>query len=333
MFNDLNLIAEIGMTHDGSFGLATRLTEEAINSGATVIKYQWHIADEETLMNAPAPSYFTEESRFQYFTRTEFTLQQFKSLSDLCRSKGVKSCVSVFSIKSLHNAVEAGFEIIKIPSGEITNIPLLREVRNTGLPVILSSGMSDWNELTNAVNVFPSYYPLCLLQCTSMYPTPSHKVGFNILEELKERFSYPIGLSDHTLGSATCIAALVFGATTFEKHFTISRSLYGPDARFSLDPGQFSLLAHDLQFVDEALKSPVNKDDISAFKGMKEIFQKSIIAAHDLCQGHVLTYDDFCYKKPGTGIPASKVDQLVGLRLPSSVNKNTMIPLDILPNE
>ena len=127
------VVAEIGMTHDGSLGLARNLTESAIASGADVIKYQWHIAEEETTRNAPSPPYFKGESRFEYFIRTEFSVEQFKELVALCKDGGAIPCVSVFSIESINRAVEAGFEIIKIPSGEVTNIPMLREVGKTGL--------------------------------------------------------------------------------------------------------------------------------------------------------------------------------------------------------
>ena len=184
--NKIYIIAEIGMTHDGSLGLASKLTESAIKSGANVIKYQWHIAEEETTEDAPSPPYFKGETRFSYFKRTEFSIEQFKSLVKQCIDASVIPCVSVFSIESLKRAIKAGFKIIKIPSGEVTNIPLLREIALKEIPVIISSGMSNWEELDNAINVFKKNSNLCVLQCTSMYPTPPEKVGLNILLELKK---------------------------------------------------------------------------------------------------------------------------------------------------
>ena len=134
------------------------------------------------------PPYFKGESRFEYFKRTEFTIEQFKYLVTQCINASVIPCISVFSIESLRRAIKAGFKIIKIPSGEVTNIPLLREVALTKFPVIISSGMSNWNELDNAINVFKENKNVCVRQCSSLYPTPAEKVGLNILDELRKRY-------------------------------------------------------------------------------------------------------------------------------------------------
>ena len=324
------VVAELGMTHDGSFGLATRLTEEAIKSGAHVVKYQWHIAEAETLIDAPSPSYFTLETRYEYFTRTSFTLEQFKQLVQLCKSKGCIPCVSVFSIESVHLAVKAGFEILKIPSGEVTNIPLLRSVVNTNLPVIMSSGMSSWSELDSAMSIFPENYSICLMQCTSLYPTPAEKVGLNVIQEMYSRYNCVVGLSDHTLGSATCVAAMTLGARVFEKHFTISKSLYGPDARFSLEPKVFSQLVSDLAYTHKSLTVTVDKDNLTDFQDMKKVFQKSIVAKSNILAGEQLTMDNIAFKKPGTGIPPSMTDQILGKKASIDIFKDQMISLDIL---
>jgi len=319
------VVAEIGMTHDGSFGLAVKLTEAAIDSGAHVIKYQWHIAEAETTRAAPTPPYFTNEKRFDYFNRTQFSVDQFRSLADLCRGNNVIPCVSVFSIESVHCAQEAGFDIIKIPSGEVTNIPMLRVVRETGLPVILSSGMSNWDELDQAVDTLGNKKNLCILQCTSMYPTPAAKVGLNIIGELRRRYNTSVGLSDHTLTGATAVAAVALGVTVIEKHFTISKLLYGPDARFSLDPDEFKRLVNDVQYVSCAINSSVNKDDIGHFSEMKQVFQKSIVAKTAIKKGEVLTMDNLAFKKPGTGIPASRVDNILGKTYASDASTDDMI--------
>jgi len=326
---NVTVIAEIGMTHDGSIGLARKLTEAAVASGADVIKYQWHIASEETVKNAPSPPYFKGESRFEYFTRTEFSITQFTELAHLCKENNVIPCVSVFSNESVKRAVEAGFEIIKIPSGEVTNIPMLRIVAETGLPVVLSSGMSNWDELTKAVNVFKKAgTELCVLQCSSMYPTPPESVGLNILGQIREKFGTCIGLSDHTLTGATAVAAVTLGARVIEKHFTISKKLYGPDARFSLDPEEFRQLVDDVNFVAEAMKSGIDKDDLSAYGEMKDIFQKSIVAATKISKGDALTMDNIAFKKPGNGIPASEIDAILG-----KIYENEAEPDDMIVRE
>lgn len=312
MEDKVYVVAEIGMTHDGSLGLAKQLTKSALETGADIIKYQWHIAKEETTRDAPAPPYFTGESRFEYFTRTEFSVDQFKELVELCLDGGATPCVSVFSTESVSRALEAGFQIIKIPSGEVTNLPMLREVSRTGLPVILSSGMSNWKEMELAIEALGSKDNLCVLQCSSIYPTPPEKVGLNILAEIKRRFGTCVGLSDHTLTSATAVAAVALGAKVIEKHFTISKLLYGPDARFSLEPNEFRQLVDDVRYVARAMAFDVDKDNLAAYGNMKLIFQKSIVARTTIKKGDLLTMGNIAFKKPGTGIPASEVDEIIG---------------------
>ena len=324
------VVAEIGMTHDGSFGLAKKLTEAAIDTGADVIKYQWHIAEEETTKDAPSPPYFTGESRYQYFTRTEFSGEQFNELVAICKAGGAIPCVSVFSIESVGRAVAAGFEIIKIPSGEVTNIPMIREVAKTGLPVLLSSGMSNWDELGAAVTALGDNPSLCIMQCSSMYPTPAEKVGLNVLSDIKSRFGRIVGLSDHTLTGATAVAAVALGAQVIEKHFTISKLLYGPDARFSLDPDEFRRLVDDIHYIAAALKADVDKDDLALYGEMKEVFQKSIVARTVINKGDMLTMENIAFKKPGTGIPASDVDSIIGKIYDEDAEPDDMIISDFL---
>jgi len=327
----ISVIAEIGMTHDGSMGLARKLTESAIDSGADVIKYQWHIAIEETVQNAPSPTYFKGESRYDYFTRTEFSTTQFKELVELCKKNNVVPCVSVFSNESVKRAIEAGFEVIKIPSGEVTNIPMLRIVAKTGLPVILSSGMSNWDELSKAVDIFKnSGTDLCVLQCSSMYPTPSEKVGLNIIQQISKKYGTCVGLSDHTLSAATAVAAVTLGARVIEKHFTISKKLYGPDARFSLEPNEFRQLVNDVKFVAKAVSSNIDKDDLSAYEDMKYIFQKSIVASKKIKKGERISMDNITFKKPGNGIPASEVDLILGKIYANEADIDDMIKKEFL---
>ena len=330
--NKIYIIAEIGMTHDGSIGLAHKLTESAIKSGANIIKYQWHIAEEETTEDAPSPPYFKGETRFSYFKRTEFSIEQFKSLVKQCIDSSVIPCVSVFSIESLQRAIKAGFKIIKIPSGEVTNIPLLREIALKDIPVIISSGMSNWEELDNAINVLKKNSNLCVLQCTSMYPTPPEKVGLNILLELKKRYTIPYGLSDHTLSGATSISAVTLGAQVIEKHFTISKKLYGPDARFSLEPEEFKKLVQDINYVKKALTNKVDKNQLDSYKEMKLIFQKSIFSNNFIKKGEKFDLNNLSFKKPGSGIPASNIDDIIGKISNEDIQKGAMIKKEWIRN-
>ena len=327
---DIFIVAEIGMTHNGDFDLAIKLTDAAIKSGANVIKYQWHIAEEETTKDAPSPPYFKDESRYEYFKRTEFSKLQFRKLVQLCKDKEVIPCSSVFSNQSVLNAQEVGFEIIKIPSGEISNIPLLRTVNKTKLPTILSSGMSNWGDLDLAVNQFEERSRICILQCTSLYPTPADKVGLNIIPEIYQRFNTITGLSDHTLTSATSIAAIVMGAKVIEKHFTTSKELYGPDAKFSLDPLEFQDMVADIKFIHASYLNPVNKNNLEDFTEMKKVFEKSIVAKNSIAKGELLSLKNISFKKPGNGISASRVDEIIGKRCTKDLIKDEQINFDFL---
>lgn len=321
----VQIIAEIGMTHDGSFGLAKNLISSAAQSGAHIVKLQWHIAEEETVQNAPSPPYFTNETRFDYFKRTEFTADQFRALHEHCQLVGVKSCVSVFSIESAMRAIASGFQILKIPSGEVTNLPLLDYINTLDVPVLLSSGMSSWTELDRAVLALSKVQELGILQCSSKYPTYAEHVGLNVLGLIAEKYDRPVGLSDHTLSTASSVAAVCFGAKIIEKHFTLSKDLYGPDARFSLDPNEFRKLVDDANFVFEALQSPVDKNEISHYSDMKNIFQKSIVARNKIRAGQSIQLDDLAFKKPGNGICASAYKSVVGLKASKNYEVDELI--------
>lgn len=322
--NKLHVIAEIGMTHDGSFGLCRQLTLAAISAGANMIKYQWHIADEETRQDAPSPPYFKYESRFHYFKRTEFSIEQFSDLAVLCRENNVKACVSVFSNEALCGAISAGFDVIKVASGEVTNKPLLQAINKSGMPVVLSSGMASWDELGSAIDWLKDS-DLCVLQCTSMYPTLSNKVGLNLIAELADRFNFPVGLSDHTLGIGTSIAAVTLGASVIEKHFTLSKELYGPDARFSLDKKEFSNLCTECFFVFDAIRQPVKEKSIADFSEMKMVFEKSIVARRAIQKGETLSMEMLGFKKPGKGTPARRYEEFLGRKVITDIAKDDYI--------
>ncbi len=326
----LLIIAEIGMTHNGDYDLAVKLTRSAIKAGANTVKYQWHIAEEETTKNAPSPPYFKNESRFEYFKRTEFSKAQFRKLVKICKSKNVIPCTSVFSIESVKRAKDVGFEIIKVPSGEISNIPLLREVNKTNLFTILSSGMSKWSDLDLAIKQFSKRSNVCILQCTSLYPTPAEKVGLNIISEISHRYNTLTGLSDHSLSSVTSIAAVALGARVIEKHFTTSKKLYGPDAWFSLNPTEFNKMVKDLQFIRNTYVNPVKKNNIKTFKDMKIIFEKSIVAKNKIKKGEKLNMKNLAFKKPGNGISAARIDEIVNKTSTKDLLKDEQIKYKFL---
>lgn len=324
------LIAELGSVHDGSFGNACKLIEAAAAAGADAVKFQTHIAEAETLPNAPSPSYFNAESRMDYFRRTGFSLDQWKKLSELARSLKVKFLSSPFSIEAVDMLEAINMEIYKIPSGEVSNIPLLERVAATGKPVLLSSGMSAWSELDAAVKALSKGGPVTILQCSSTYPCPPEKVGLNVLKEMSDRYKLPVGYSDHTMGYSAPFAAAALGATVIEKHFTFSRLMYGSDAKHSMEPEEFTILSTGLLEIWAMLKNPVNKGSASGFTEMKKIFEKSVVTGKDLVAGTILTREHLAFKKPGTGISAADYEKLLGRKVKTSLPKDHLLKEDDL---
>jgi N,N'-diacetyllegionaminate synthase len=316
------VIAEIGSVHDGSFGNACRLLEAAADCGADAVKFQTHIAEAETLQDAPSPSYFSAEPRAAYFKRTSFSLDQWGRLAELAKTRNVDFLSSPFSLEAVDLLERVDVRAYKIPSGEVNNLPLMEHVAQTGKPVLLSSGMSSWYELDVAVAALRPSCALTLLQCTSVYPCPPEQVGLNAMAKMRERYDVPVGFSDHTLGFAAAIAAVALGASVIEKHFTFSKLMYGSDAKHSMEPDQFRLLCNELKFTGRMMAAPVEKNDLSSVLEMKRIFEKSIVAAEDLAKGTEIQQHHLAFKKPGDGIPAARYREFIGRRLVRSLPRD-----------
>lgn len=324
------IIAEIGSVHDGSLGNALKLIDAAAACGADAVKFQTHIAEAETLPDAPMPLYFTGEPRLEYFRRTGFSKDQWRQLRAACARAGVTFLSSPFSLEAVELLEEIGVVAYKIPSGEVSNLPLLERIAATGKAVLLSSGMSDWAELDAAVAALKPGGPVTILQCASAYPCPPEQVGLNILAEMRARYKLPIGFSDHTAGPAAALAAAALGAVVIEKHFAFSRLMYGSDAANAMEPEEFSRLAQGLRDIWTMLEHPVDKNDLTKFKDMKLVFEKSVVSARALAAGHVLAREDIAFKKPGDGIPASRWRELIGRRTRHAVAANRKLTLDDL---
>jgi sialic acid synthase SpsE len=325
-----SIIAEIGSVHDGSFGNAVKLIEAAAACGADTVKFQTHIAEAETLADAPMPAYFTGEPRMAYFRRTAFTPVQWKELRAACERAGVRFLSSPFSLEAVDLLEEVGADAYKVASGEVSNVPLLEKIASTGKPAILSSGMSDWAELDAAVGVLRKGGPVTILQCASAYPCPPESVGLNVIGEMRARYALPVGLSDHTHGFAAAFAAAALGATVIEKHFTFSRLMYGSDAANGMEPADFRQFAQGLRDIWTMTECPVDKNDLSAFRDMKRIFEKSVVSARALAEGYVLSGDDLAFKKPGDGIPAARWRELIGRKLRQAVPADRKLSFDDL---
>lgn len=309
------IIAEIGSVHDGSFGNACRLVEVAAACGADVVKFQTHIAEAETLRDAPGPAYFRGEPRWEYFKRTAFSEDQWATLKVVCENSGVEFLSSPFSEQAVDLLESVGVASYKIPSGEVTNLPLLERIVVTGKPVYLSSGMSNWKELDAAVAVLEKGGALTIMQCTSSYPCPPQLAGLNIVGEMAERYGLPVGFSDHHEGFAAAVAAAALGATVIEKHLTFSRQMYGSDAANGMESLDFEKYCRSLRDVWSMIEHPVNKDDTSAFANMKQVFEKSIVTARPLVAGSIISLNDLAFKKPGDGISAARYKEILGRRV------------------
>jgi N,N'-diacetyllegionaminate synthase len=316
----IQIIAEIGSVHDGSLGNALRLMDAAADAGADTVKFQTHIAEAESLASAPAPGYFSDEPRIAYFRRTGFEPAQWQRLARHAEQLRVTFLSSPFSIEAVDLLEDVGVTAYKIPSGEVTNLPLLERIAATRKPALLSSGMSDWPELDAAVAALKPARELTVMQCSSAYPCAPEQVGLNVLAEMRRRYRGAVGFSDHTMGCSAAFAAAALGATVVEKHFAFSRLMYGSDAKHSMEPGEFSGFCRGLREIWRMNASPVDKNDTTPYADMKRIFQKSIVTSRALPAGTTLVRDMLAFKKPGDGIPAAAYREVLGRRLRSAVS-------------
>lgn len=307
------IIAEIGSTHDGSFGIARNSQRQAVASGATGVKFQTHIPEAESTRSAPAPALFSAEPRFEYFRRTAFSEPQWTELAAECRALGAEFISSPFSEEAVELLERTGLDRYKIPSGEVTNLPLIDAVAGTGKQVLLSSGMTSWAEVDRAVNTVLKHHDrLVVMQCTTEYPCAYEHVGLNVMVEMRNRYKVPVGLSDHTLTPHAAIAAVTLGASVIEKHFTLSKHLYGSDASHSMEPDEFAVMCDGIRAAAVMRDARVDKDAIDKYQDMRRVFQKSIVAVVPIRRGTVITRQMLGIKKPGTGLSPDRLDEVVG---------------------
>ena len=315
------IIAEIGSVHDGKLNLAFKLIKKAASSGADIIKFQMHISEYETLKNAPSPKYFNKEDRYSYFKRTSFDLLDWKKIKKYCEQNNTEFLCSPFSIEAVDLLEKLNVKYYKVPSGELTNLPLLEKLNKTGKKIILSTGMSNWKEIDNAVKIF-NKKKIILLQCSSIYPCPLNRVGINVIKDFSKRYKCQVGFSDHTLGSSASFAAASVGASVIEKHFTLSRDMYGSDAKNSMEPEEFKLFSKTIKEIWHINQNNINKNNIKKFKNMKMIFEKSIYAKNDLQKGHRIKFNDLSFKKPCKYLRADKYKALIGKVLVKMIKKD-----------
>jgi N-acetylneuraminate synthase len=319
------LIAEIAQAHDGSLGILHSYIEAIAKTGVQAIKFQLHIAEAESSVHEPFRVKFSKEdaTRYDYWKRMEFTLEQWKGIKSHCDEVGLDFICSPFSNLAVDWLEVIGVKMYKIGSGEVTNFLLLEKIAQTGKPIILSSGMSSFEELDQTIVFLKSKkVDYSILQCTTAYPTVPEQYGFNVIQELAARYNVKVGFSDHSAKISTGIAAVALGAEILEFHVVFHRELFGPDAKASLTIEETKQLVEAVNEIHTAKKNPINKNSNENFKELKSIFEKSLAINKNLPKGHQLTFEDLESKKPkGFGIDAINFNSVLGKKLKTNCSQ------------
>jgi N,N'-diacetyllegionaminate synthase len=318
------VVAEIGNNHDGSIRQAERLIDAAAEAGADAVKFQTHIAHAEMLPSTPTPPHF-DEPRYAFTQRMELTLDDHRRLQAHAAERGVVFFSSPFSVEAAGLLVELDVPLYKIASGEVTNPPLLEAVAATGKPVLLSTGMSGLDAIEHAIDTLGRHgSEVIVLQCTSSYPCPPEQVNLRAMVAMGDRFGLPFGLSDHTPDVWTSVAAVALGANVIEKHFTLSKRLYGPDHHASLVPEELQRLVEGIRVTELALGSDAKVLDPS-HDAVRATFEKSVVARVAVPAGTVLSAEMLTTKRPGTGIPAARIAELIGRKAARSLEPDALV--------
>lgn len=313
------IIAEAGVNHNGSLKTALQMVDAAALAGADFVKFQTFKTDSLVTASVKTAEYqkanCNADTQRDMLRKLELPYSDFRILADHCREKGIGFLSTPFDKESIDFLSTLGMKYMKVPSGEITNLPYLRNIASTQTPVIISTGMSTLADVENALQVFYdagySRSDITLLHCTTQYPTPFSDVNLRAMQTLREAFGIATGYSDHTRGIEIPIAATALGATVIEKHFTLDTSMPGPDHAASLNPDELEEMVRRISHVSMALGSAVKRVTPSEHKNM-EAARKSIVAATDIKEGEFFTEDNLTVKRPGTGISPMRWDEIIG---------------------
>ena len=326
------IIAEVGQAHDGSLGLAHAFIDAIARAGADAVKFQTHIAAAESTPGEPWRVKFSRQdaTRYDYWRRMEFSEAQWQGLHDHAHERQLQFISSPFSLPAAELLRRIGLDAWKIASGEISNGPLLEYMANTGLPVLLSTGMSTVSEIDRAVEVLQArQVPLTLLQCTTAYPCPPEKIGLNLIGLYRDRYRCAVGLSDHSGTIYAGLAAAVIGIDALEVHVTLSRDMPGPDVPASVTPEELRRLVEGIRFIEKMGGHPVDKDLLSEeMRPLRNLFTKSVVTITDLPAGTLLSSEHLTFKKPGTGMAIDRIGELLGRRLKHRVPADTLLSPD-----
>ena len=310
------IIAEAGVNHNGSLELAKRLVRAAAEAGVDAVKFQTFKADTLVSRDAPKADYQKQttdaaESQYQMLKKLELSEESHRELKALCAQLGVAFLSTPFDITDIPFLSALDMPFFKVPSGAITDLPYLRAINEQKKPVLLSTGMATEDEVAAALKLLPDC-EVTLLHCTTEYPCPYDDVNLKAMQALKARFGLPVGYSDHTQGIEVSVAAAALGASVIEKHFTLDRTMEGPDHKASLEPGELRALVTSVRHVADALSGDGTKTPVEAERVIASVARKSIVAKRDIAGGEIFSADNLATMRPGTGISPMRWDEVVG---------------------
>lgn len=312
------IIAEAGVNHNGDPSLAKKLIDEAVLAGVDAVKFQTFRAETLVSKSAKKAAYqknttSKEESQYDMLKKLELDYDIHEELMDYAQERGVMFLSSAFDLESIDLLADLGIELFKIPSGEITNLPYLKKVAKTGKKLILSTGMSTLSDIDKALEVLRKNgaVDITVLHCNTEYPTPMADVNLKAMNSIQDAFKVPVGYSDHTLGIEVPIAAVAMGAIMIEKHFTLDKTMEGPDHQASLEPRELATMVQAIRNLEVALGDGVKRLTKSEEKNIN-IARKSIVAKTAIYEGEVFSDKNLTIKRPGTGLSPMEWDNIIG---------------------
>lgn len=329
------IIAEAGVNHNGSKELAMKLVDVAVEAGANAVKFQTFRAENVVTRFAPKADYQMQTtdfkgSQFDMIKDLELDGEAHMDLFAYCKRKGIIFLSTPFDIESVAFLNKLDISIFKIPSGEITNLPYLRRVGSLNKRIILSTGMSDFGEIEDALEVLikagTSKDSIVVLHCNTEYPTPMEDVNLKAMLTMRDTLGVNVGYSDHTLGIEVPIAAVALGATVIEKHFTLDKNMEGPDHSASLDQTELERMVSAIRNIEKAMGEGIKRPSPSELKN-KPVVRKSIVAVRDIKTGDMFTEDNITTKRPGTGISPMEWDSIIGRKAIRDFNEDDLIEL------
>jgi N,N'-diacetyllegionaminate synthase len=327
------IIAEAGVNHNGDIKLAKKLIEIAHQSQVDVVKFQTFLAANLVTRAAEKAEYQKKlspgtKSQFEMLQKLELSEQQHKDLKEFANAKSLEFLSTGFDIESMQMLINLGIERIKIPSGEITNLPYLRFIASQGKKIILSTGMSTLKEIEEALSVLvkngAKLENITVLHCTTNYPATMDEVNLNAMTTIGREFGVKFGYSDHTIGIEVAIAAVALGATVIEKHFTLDRNLPGPDHKASLEPQELGLLVEGIRNIEVAVGDGIKRPTESELAN-KIVARKSLVAIRNIQKGELFSEENLAAKRPGSGISPMEWDSLIGTRAAKDFLKDELI--------